>query len=515
MTQLSLEDATAIYDCASRAVLAARTVRHSGFRRYCMALATLQRQLRDEEDPFWSGILQALRRVRFTWTASPLPFNHPDLIDPALHRTVAARLADATAAYPNFAPPFKAVLEALTELSHLDDNPLLDTLLALQAEDEANSIGILIKVPRLTSAIEAALAGHQTLEGCNVVMPNELADCVGYDRLAVIGPARWFPDSVLSAPRAREVVIIRYAWITDTWNLEPLFIGPGASRPDRSRQRVDPPSITPADADIALDAADLLPTVDWRTVAASEAKYAPAAFDDVTARPFLLEDNHVVFLDADDATTALVIDLAAHQTERVRRLPVADLVPGLFLLLRTEGGSDYVVDVANHILGAGAGSDRARQFSWKEGLRRVARDRGLIALTAALRAAGSPRASETNVRNWMSARTICPDDHRDFAAIMQVTGQAARADEYLQAMQRIDRAHLMAGQRIRQMLLRQVRSADLRVLEREGRMDFSLTNADGGRLTAFRVIEPAPETIRVPISRIGHPFPLESAQWRE
>ncbi len=254
----------------------------------------------------------------------------------------------------------------------------------------------------------------------------------------------------------------------------------------------------------------------WRAIALPEQHRPPAAatFDDVAAWAVLLEDDWVVYLEADDGATTLVIDLAGERGDRVRRVPVGDLEPGLFVLLRTEGGRDYIVDMANHILGEKAAAARASQFAWKERLRQVARARGLAGLRQALRSSGSPRASEANVRRWMSNRSISTDDERDFAAIMRITGLAERTGEFRETMRAIEHAHLRAGQVIRHLLLRQVRAADLRALERRGRMDFELPDVDGGRLTAFRITGIAPETVAVPASRIAHPFTLEATPWR-
>jgi len=513
VTFLSLQDAATIYDCVSRSTLSSRGIQHPRFRRFCTALGVLQRQVQDEEDLFWSGVLQALRRVRFVWSAVPLPFNHPALLDPSLLRVLTGQLDQVIVAYPDLVRPFRDVLEILGALLESEENPLLAALLALQAEDEVASTGILMKATRFIPVVEAAISEEEELVGCDVLASSDLNTCTGYDRLVVIGPARWYPGSVLSSPRGRDLVVLRYSWIRDEMNVEPQFVGSTPSRRNLPQQRVGAIASTVESSDEVIDAVELLPVIDWRAVMASETHSASPTFDDVAARLFLLEDHQLVFLDGDDDSTALIIDLSSDRTERVRRIPIREVVPGLFLLLRTEGGSDFVVEVANHILGQRATSSRASQFAWKEGLRKYARVNGIAALSTALRVAGSSRASETNVRNWMSARSIRPEDRRDFAAIMAVIGRAESTDRYWAAMSEIDRAHLLAGQQIRQLLLRQVRAANLRVLEHEGHMDFTLPNAGGGRLTAFRVIDVAPDIVRIPIARIGHPGALESAQW--
>jgi hypothetical protein len=93
-------------------------------------------------------------------------------------------------------------------------------------------------------------------------------------------------------------------------------------------------------------------------------------------------------------------------------------------------------------------------------------------------------------------------------------GLGGEADEYWRLSEAIDSAHRMAGFHIRDLLLERVQRSDLTELEATGRMDFELDEADGGTLTALRVLDISAETYSVPPNRIGHPFrTLDDELW--
>ena len=163
--------------------------------------------------------------------------------------------------------------------------------------------------------------------------------------------------------------------------------------------------------------------------------------------------------------------------------------------MRTEGGGDYVVEVADNLLGARRDAARADQSLWKERLREAVDRLGHQAVVRQLEAHGSGRA-DANLRSWLSAspRNIRTADPSDFAAITAVGGLADRADELWRAMGRILWAHRTAGQRIRKRLMAEVSKADPQELERDGRRIFEM-DAGGGSLTAFRVVDVLPDPV--------------------
>ena len=91
----------------------------------------------------------------------------------------------------------------------------------------------------------------------------------------------------------------------------------------------------------------------------------------------------------------------------------------MFLLLKTSGGGDYIVPLANRILGSEADKLRASQKGWKDRLRKLKNNNGTDWVINELRSLGCSIASPTNLRNWMSYRGIKTSQFSHFQAIMK------------------------------------------------------------------------------------------------
>ncbi len=215
-----------------------------------------------------------------------------------------------------------------------------------------------------------------------------------------------------------------------------------------------------------------------------------------------------IFVEEDSGASVLTINPDADEKqERVVRLPPSLLKPEMFIILRSTGGSDYIVTMADKLLGSAAASCRRQQQDWKDRLRTLVLDSSLLEVSVKLLDAGSTsRAYETNVRNWISSRNIRPHSYEDFSAIMRIIGIPDKAEEYWRSMEHIARHHQRAGQQIRRLLLRKLRSMDLTNLRRLGRLDIALPDADAGTLTAFRVMAIEPITRLIPAGHLNHPF---------
>src|SRR5208282_3171500 len=97
----------------------------------------------------------------------------------------------------------------------------------------------------------------------------------------------------------------------------------------------------------------------------------------VPARLFALHGGYAVFLEEHQGSTCMVLDLAEDERSRVKRLATSDVEPDMFVLLRTEGGGDYVVPVADRILGQRAEQCRLAQQHWKLRLKTAVETYGL------------------------------------------------------------------------------------------------------------------------------------------
>jgi len=80
-------------------------------------------------------------------------------------------------------------------------------------------------------------------------------------------------------------------------------------------------------------------------------------------------------------------------------------------------------------------------------------------------------------------------------------------------MGKIDTAHRKAGHHIRRLLLKKILESDLDELQRLGKMDFELSEADSGSLTAFMIRNVFNEIMKVSVSLLGHPFDVKDTLW--
>jgi len=427
--------------------------------------------------------------------------------------------------YPAASKQLLVLLDHMDTLSKIKIAYMLDCVVeeinALPGMPEKRAL--LIKETRLVSDVERSLVNHPTFRQSSAVLrgpipirmmlkerevivvnPTVLREQDSYEKLIVIGPSRWYPDYVFSAPRSSNILIMKYSWIKDGWQQKTVFAEPLKQKTNKEIIVFD---VTEDDS--AISPEDLLPmSLDFQLIArkATDELRNGSELDYVDAKAFLLEDEWAVFLDGDEAASAIVIDLESDYLRPIKRIKTNDIKAGMFILLRTGGGGDYIVPVADQIMQDKATTARRIQKEWKTRLRERVRVLSYEQVIVQLSALGSIRANRTNIHNWMSERSIKPEFFSDFKAIMQLIGIEKDAEFYWEMMRLIDQAHLKAGMQIRRMLLEKVRASDLDTLRRTGIMEFSLPGEELVSITAFQVLDISSEVIPVAPWRIGDPF---------
>lgn len=498
-TYASLALAGRLYECSQNAELKTETIQCAELRRFSLLLKKLSQQLGETaDDDFWHPLLYEVRG--FLYEACAAPLSRAYLKD-RVHRvgeTFHKSQSICEQVYPEFAPYLRELAKQAYALSETKLDLLLDKVKDLVRSERLKQLSIVITRSRLIAPVEEALQPLIQSTACEVITAESLREGVCYESIALIGSPYWFPPFVFSAPRARRIFVIRYKWLRASPAPGESFVAV------LKHTGTKLPSFEIGETDDELDAWDLLlPTPGLAHLERVAAKHAAAPDDDlVEARALVLEDGQIVFLEAEGAS-ALIIDTNEKAENRVRRVETDEVEPGMFLLLRTEGGGDYILPVADRILGTNANSARQCQKHWKQLLRSAVRRHGIHEVIAELERYGCTVAREINVRHWMSNRSIKTKRQVDFDAIMQLVGLKGEAEHYWETMRAIDIAHKKAGFYIRDMLLKQVNESDLKTLERRGRMSFELPDKDAGRLTAFRVKSRSPQTYTMAASKIG------------
>jgi hypothetical protein len=500
----AIAEANAIYSAGAAATVRRMAVHAEPVATFAERLTRLEREVSYlREDDYWVTGLGYLRRRRFFIQATPM-----NAIDPALEllayvSRARQHFSTCKSLYPEHADSAESACDALMEVFMSDVDPLSDAVAAELAESEADRFGVVLCTFGFEKCVQQHLRILTGNDKLDVVTPRDLATRRPYALLFVVGSAAWYVRRrwgwVFTAPRASELVILGY----ERQALSPL---PPVKAFTRSQVAVEPV----ADRSPAFAEPDELGDesgVDWSFMSVEvERRVADSSPADlVDARLYLLASGYAAFLAASDESRIPTIEPDAPEGSRLVYVPAGEITPGSVVVLRSEGGGDLIVAVADALLGPGARPLRDMQEEWKSRLRSLVDQQGVASVVAALVGHGSTRANRSNLANWCSPRSLRTEDKHDFLAILRVLGLETEAEKYWKAMGRLVRAHRRAGHEIREQLEEQAENADLTLLEEKGRADFTLPQG-GGALTAFRVEEISPDIVAVPYQHLGDPF---------
>jgi hypothetical protein len=507
MSYVSFAATDEIYELAHDPTICPIPVENDEMRAFDQRYRAFLGALGDERaDDYWIRGLAWLRKARFNLLATPLP-----AADPALGLLTAVTLTresmrSCDRIYPQHADAVGELCNSAMEV-FVSNSDLLATSIAGTACElgDARRIGVVLPHFGFDDAVARHLRSLPGLARVDVLTATELQMRRPYDVLFVVGRSSWYQNRsaswVFTAPRARRVYLTAYAWAFDR------------SLPSYrafSRSRVAPGlAAAPQHAlPVAFEpSGESENEVDWELLSqelpVSVGASDPA--DSVEARLLLLADGRGAFVGALDDSRIQVFDPEALAGSRIDWIPTTEVLPGTFVLLRSEGGGDLIVTVADLLLGRAAPRLREMQGDWKRRLVQQIESRGLDWTVQALRALGSSRASRGNVLNWASPRSLRTADETDFFAVMRLIDLDGQERAYWNAMGRLDGAHRRAGFKIRDQLEEQAEQGDLVELQTKGTLDFTLPDG-GGALTAFRVEDVSPQTYRVPYQQLGEPF---------
>lgn len=508
-----MDDANVIYSCQSDIKVKVHSVPSPTLQMFTRNISFFLRSLgEDGADEFWSPIVREVKRFRFDISAAPLSHKSVSVRAESLHTFLKSKVRQSKLAYSwEQSETLFQLTEQASQLISIPEQSLLETLLNLINKKELSEIAIAICETRLIPEVEKTLQDLLGKPNVNVVSPVNLKGTSCYSELFSIGAPRWFPEHVFSAPRAKHIHVIKHKWIPGKWEPELVLLSPYKASGFISKKFTIQDEST-EEGELLLE--DFLPKIDIKKIQdnATEQLINLVNDDDeiVLARLFLLESDWAVFLDADDTASVDIIDLEEEVSKRVRRVPVREIQMGMHILLRTEGGGDYIVPVADQLMGKFKEKARSEQRKWKVLLREKVKMKGEKEIISQLRQFGSPRASSGNLAHWMSLRGIKTENYEDFRAIMRLIGLEKEALSLWEIMGDIRKAHTRAGFKIRDMLLEQVNNADLDKLRKLGIMEFELADQSAGSLSAFCVKEIAKETIEVIHWRIGEPFRIDN-----
>ena len=375
MKQVTIDLVSAIYDCARLAKFEVHHADDAGFHNFCLSLRGFERSLGESvSDEYWRPFLRTLKRYRFDASSTPLPFNSPQEQSPRLVEQLQEELVHCDLIFPQSVGPARELVVGMKTVLDSHSNPILEVCADIVGDGV--DVAMLIKEPRHIPAVERLLSDKPGFGAVEVISPSLLKGHSCYSKLVVIGPSYWYDDFVFQSPRAHFIHIVKYRWINDSNTSSGVFVGSasylGVEWTDRSKAGSARTQEGVASRDNSLDPEDFLPSIDWGDVLRIVSARKEGDSDDegeedehVSARIFQLEGEIVVPLDAAESARATVLMLTQEEEDPVHRIPVSSIEAGMFLLVRTGGGGEYVVPVADRILGEHSAKAREVQRSGK------------------------------------------------------------------------------------------------------------------------------------------------------
>ncbi len=520
MTYIELAEACSVYNCCESVALSRRRANHTSLAAFAMSLNRFRANYKEElSDEYWNPFTWFMKRQAYLMQAVPLSFSEIRGLNSEGLKKATSFAGKIKHTYPHMEDDAKAIFEDYDRVSKLNDNPIGELILdefTSGSGSEGHS-AILLKDSQWIGSTEDAFCGSKRFRKLHVISPESLRTGACYGRIFCVGPARWFPEYVFSSARAKAISVFCYRWISDRKPIQTSFpVGSTQviTNKPKPANRMDQLVFVDSNdvRDEFVEAEELVPTVNIAGVR-ERIKMESDGSDynhEVSARLFVLEGDLMVMLEAEKDSKTMVIDpLSWHNDNEgheatVNKIHTSEIEPGMFAVIRSGGGGDYIEPMANEILGERAEALRSCQSRWKKLLRNAVREAGTEQAIQSLKAFGSEKANYINLMNWMSARTIKTQDWEDFQAIMRLIGLEDEAETLWGSAKEILRAHKSAGFEIRRILMAQISQTSIGDLQKTGRATFSIGESDDeGSMTVFRVKKILPERFTVPESSIG------------
>jgi hypothetical protein len=499
MKYTTLAQANRYYEIAQRASLMWRPVEHKGIERFSTAVYGLSRSARAlDDDTGWREFLYPARRARSILTTVPLPLSHPALgLTPLLdqlERSLPALRVYGGDEAGNLGADAAA---AGREIVATGDAPLLDAVLSV-LPPAGTACAMLLPIPEYTGPVERHLHESAERPDLAVLSRYDMANLDTTGRLIVVGPLYWYErhEYVLTSPRAPETVILKWSWLREQQPQRAQLEG------SRGGVALKMRPVPASSSGLSIDTGEERVTIDWASVGRELSRSADTdAWDVVPARAAVLAGRYAVLLPESGDRLVWLLDPQAPPEHRVARVDVADLEPGHVILLRTSGGGDLIVPIADEILGRAAPELRRLQRLWKSKLTSWARNHRSIRRAAAeLGGRGCSTANTQNLRNWLGERSLRTESHSDWRAMMDVIALSSQGEEIWHAMGRLHSAHIEAGRSMARRLRDVANTVPLDALHSVGAQAFTLPS--GGSVTAFRVESFSPSVLECAPSRL-------------
>ena len=506
MKYINLAQADSYYTLARSANLSWRLINHQILERFTKAVLELSRLAKRQEDETgWREFIYPARRARNIATTVPLPFSNSDLgIAPHIYRLERSLPALRVYGGSDAGALGDAVVSAGHALISLDDAPLLDAILEIIEQGHHITNGLLLPITFYKETVSKFICRKPTARQLKILDRHDVVSVEPLGRLLVIGPLYWYGDHqyVLNSPRASHITVLRWAWHLEQPPISTVLEGSRGATGIKVQPL--PPTLRNT---FAVDTEEERATVDWQSVSRELTQVDDTDSDPaelVAARPAILAHSYAVLLPEDGDRRVWLLDPHAPPEHRVQGVDVADLELGNVIVLRTSGGGDLIVPIADEILGDAAPMLRELQHRWKTALQVwVDQHQSIRRAAAVLRLRGCRKANPQNLQNWLGERSLRTEDRNDWQVLMTAAALESAAEKIWRAMGRLHSAHSEAGVAIGRRLRDMANTQSLDPVLASGKQIFEL--AQGGSVTAFRIEAFSPTVVKCAPMRLMVP----------
>ena len=494
-------------------------VKHEPFHQFHNALTILERHIKSEEivDEYLLEPVRRLRYYRFEACAAPLDFNTQFLWRKQTLKDLFEQLDKCEELYPDFAVHFHNIFIQLSILHEAADNPLKAHVLKLISSASGKSVGLLLPEARFVVPVRNALyESHRFSRKFEIISPSVLADNVVYSNVIMVGTPRWYPNHVFNACRSANLQVVNFNWLHDDWKPSSIFgnisniAGKPSGSPFSTRLELVPGWTRPADI---LPASSSQPELASLVNDLERSSAHQGESETLSLRLFILESGFGVFLEELNSAKIRVLSLVGDLS--IDNINISDVLPGVFLLLRTRGGGDYITLIADRLMGDRAVPRRTRQELWKAGLRAEVATSGIEPVRSIIARQTGQTVTSGQLKYWMWSGSIGPQKPSDFVAVLTLLDMGEHQQQYQEDIKVLRHFHLLAGNEIAGQLKTLVQQANLQNLVSTGAAEFALTEYDGGSITAIRVLEKTNIILNLPTRRARQLFDVEDKKWQE
>jgi len=250
----SIEDITSIYGHAETVSMQWRSIKLPELKGFSLGVERLVNAVGDlDQDTHWGKFMRRLRQFRFSCMATAYSKNF-------FEQNLDAILADLSRnenmfglSYPDARPAYQTLKFYANRLRGVDLAQILSEIVKDYTVNGKKRTLVLVCQTRYVSDSEQALT-DAGLGNWSVTSPAYLRDDIAFEQMLVIGPTRWFPEYVFTAPRANNIHVIKYSWIRDSWKHKTAFLSPMKSKAGRILQMVSDDDLSNdlVDADVLI-----------------------------------------------------------------------------------------------------------------------------------------------------------------------------------------------------------------------------------------------------------------------